>query len=117
MASDGQGLILSSSTSLSISPLSIPDPTPSLPSGGKFLRTKMVGTGRYSSNTIMELRTGYPHLDAYGDNCVMHGTAYCRGAGIIGDDDDEVVMKDGVKTRGKRTRRKVTTTMRTMTIA
>ena len=51
------------------------------------------------------------------DNCVMHGTADCRGAGIIGDDDDEVVMKGGVKTRGKRTRRKVTTTMRTMTIA
>lgn len=67
MASDGQGLILSSSTSLSTSPLSIPDPTPSLPSGGKVLRTEKVGTGHYTNYTTMELRTGYPHLDAYGE--------------------------------------------------
>ena len=59
MASDGQGLILSSSTSLSISPLSIPDPTPSLPSGGKFLRTKMVKDTltEGQKRTILEMGT------------------------------------------------------------
>ena len=82
MASDGQGLILSSSTSLSTSPLSIPDPTPSLPSGGKVLRTEKVGTGHYTNYTTMELRTGYPHLDAYGEarKSVAYASVdgYCR---------------------------------------
>lgn len=79
MASDGQGLILSSSTSLSTSTLSIPDPAPSLPSGGKVLRTEKVDTGHYANYTTMELRTGYPHLYAYGEVAAYASVdGYCR---------------------------------------
>eukprot|EP00581_Thalassiosira_minuscula_P005067 CAMPEP_0183746120 /NCGR_PEP_ID=MMETSP0737-20130205/66586_1 /TAXON_ID=385413 /ORGANISM="Thalassiosira miniscula, Strain CCMP1093" /LENGTH=852 /DNA_ID=CAMNT_0025981801 /DNA_START=106 /DNA_END=2664 /DNA_ORIENTATION=+ len=45
----------------------LPPPEPSLPPGGKVLRTEKVGSGHYTNLTMQQLKTGYPHLDAYGE--------------------------------------------------
>lgn len=79
MMSDGQGLILASSSPTTLIP---PGMEPSLPPGGKVLRTEKVGSGHYTNYTTQELRTGYPHLDAYGEarKSVAYASVdgYCR---------------------------------------
>ena len=45
----------------------LPPAEPSLPLGGKVLRTEKVGSGHYTNITTKPLKTGYPHLDAYGE--------------------------------------------------
>ena len=83
MASDGNGLILGSRAMPPTSQSRTPDPEPSLPPGGRVLRTEKVGSGHYSKLTTMrELTTGYPHLDSYGEARMSVAYAsvdgYCR---------------------------------------
>jgi exocyst complex protein 7 len=85
MSSDGSGLVLWSQATPSTSAQSHPPgPEPSLPPGGKVLRTEKVGSGHYSRVTTSsrELTTGYPHLDAYGEARMSVAFAsvdgYCR---------------------------------------
>jgi exocyst complex protein 7 len=63
MPSDGTGLLLSSASV----PSYIPPPEPSLPPGGKVLRTEKVGSGHYTQLTMQSLKSGYPQLDSYGE--------------------------------------------------
>ncbi|KAL9180721.1 hypothetical protein ACHAXT_011174 [Thalassiosira profunda] len=78
MPSDGEGLALSSAAPLP----NLPPPAPALPPGGKVLRTEKVGSGHYTNLTLADLRTGYPHLDAYGEarKSVAYASVdgYCR---------------------------------------
>lgn len=52
-------------------------PEPAMPPGGKVLRTEKVGSGSYTSYTTLALKTGYPHLDAYGE--ARRSVAYASG--------------------------------------
>eukprot|EP00956_Cyclotella_meneghiniana_P000845 scaffold966_cov47-Cyclotella_meneghiniana.AAC.2 len=58
------------------------EPTPSLPPGGKVLRTEKVGSGHYTNMTMKPLKTGFPHLDSYGEarKSVAYASVdgYCR---------------------------------------
>jgi len=80
MPTDGTGLTL-----LPLSPAlarALPAPEPSLPLGGKVLRTDKVGSGHYTNYTMKSLKTGYPHLDSYGEarKSVAYASVdgYCR---------------------------------------
>lgn len=77
MPSNGTGLVLSIPISASIGV-----PEPSLPPGGKVLRTEKVGSGHYTNYTMKSLKTGYPHLDSYGEarKSVAYASVdgYCR---------------------------------------
>jgi len=80
MPTNGTGLILaplSQSMARSLSP-----PEPCLPPGGKVLRTEKVGSGHYTNYTMKSLKTGYPHLDSYGEarKSVAYASVdgYCR---------------------------------------
>ncbi|KAL7545865.1 hypothetical protein ACHAWF_009221 [Thalassiosira exigua] len=80
MPSDGRGLALQPlKPSLA---RALPPPAPAAPAGGKVLRTEKVGSGRYADLTLKPLRTGYPHLDAYGEarRSVAYASVdgYCR---------------------------------------
>ena len=81
MPSDGIDLLLSSSAT-TFNVRNMPPIEPSLPPGGKVLRTEKVGSGRYTNMTLMPLRTGYPHLDSYGEarKSVAYASVdgYCR---------------------------------------
>lgn len=63
-------------------PSSAVEPTPCLPPGGKVLRTEKVGSGHYTNMTMKPLRTGFPHLDSYGEarKSVAYASVdgYCR---------------------------------------
>lgn len=78
MPTDGKGLLLSSANA----PTYIPPPEPSLPPGGKVLRTEKVGSGHYTQATMQLLQTGYPQLDSYGEarRSVAYASVdgYCR---------------------------------------
>ncbi|KAL7537262.1 hypothetical protein ACHAXR_007696 [Thalassiosira sp. AJA248-18] len=60
----------------------LPPPEPSLPPGGKVLRTEKVGSGHYTNFTTKPLKTGYPQLDSYGEarRSVAYASVdgYCR---------------------------------------
>jgi len=79
MPSNGSGLLLvtPSQPMKGLSP-----PEPSLPPGGKVLRTEKVGSGHYTNFTMKLLKTGYPHLDSYGESRKSVAFAsvdgYCR---------------------------------------
>lgn len=80
MPSDGAGLTL-----LPLSPAlarALPHPEPNLPVGGKLMRTEKVGSGHYTNFTMKLLKTGYPHLDSYGEarKSVAYASVdgYCR---------------------------------------
>lgn len=77
MTSNGTRLLLSSEA-----PSRVADPSPSLPPGGKILRTEKVGSGHYTNLTMRSLRTGYPQLDSYGEarKSVAYASVdgYCR---------------------------------------
>mmetsp|Transcript_23297 Transcript_23297/g.56206 ORF Transcript_23297/g.56206 Transcript_23297/m.56206 type:complete len:913 (-) Transcript_23297:68-2806(-) len=80
MPTNGSGLLLSPlSPSLA---RALPPPEPCLPPGGKVLRTEKVGSGHYTNFTMKSLRTGYPHLDSYGEarKSVAYASVdgYCR---------------------------------------
>lgn len=78
----------SNGTDLVLSPLSpsiqrsVQNPEPSLPPGGKVLRTEKVGSGHFTNFTMKSLKTGYPHLDSYGEarKAVAYASVdgYCR---------------------------------------
>ena len=78
MPTDGSSLLLSSSSV----PSYIPPPEPSLPPGGKVLRTEKVGSGHYTQTTMQSLKTGFPQLDSYGEarRSVAYASVdgYCR---------------------------------------
>mmetsp|Transcript_23760 Transcript_23760/g.39172 ORF Transcript_23760/g.39172 Transcript_23760/m.39172 type:complete len:846 (-) Transcript_23760:9-2546(-) len=78
MHSDGNSLLLSASSM----PSYIPPPEPSLPPGGKVLRTEKVGSGHYTQTTMQSLKTGFPQLDSYGEarRSVAYASVdgYCR---------------------------------------
>lgn len=80
MPSDGERLLLVRPPSPSSR--APPSPEPALPPGGKVLRTEKVGSGHYTSHTMQVLKTGYPHLDAYGEarKSVAYASVdgYCR---------------------------------------
>jgi exocyst complex protein 7 len=63
-------------------PSQVVEPTPSLPPGGKVLRTEKVGSGHYTNMTMKPLKTGFPHLDSYGEarKSVAYASVdgYCR---------------------------------------
>ena len=58
MQSDGTSLLLSSSSVQSY----IPPPEPSLPPGGKVLRTEKVGSGHYTQSTMQSLSKESEHF-------------------------------------------------------
>lgn len=78
MPTDGTNLLLSSASL----PSYIPPPEPSLPHGGKVLRTEKVGSGHYTQSTMQSLKTGFPQLDSYGEarRSVAYASVdgYCR---------------------------------------
>lgn len=78
MPTDGSSLLMSSANL----PSYIPPPEPSLPPGGKVLRTEKVGSGHYTQTTMQSLKTGFPQLDSYGEarRSVAYASVdgYCR---------------------------------------
>ncbi len=72
----------SSSRSAAAQSPPLPSVEPSVPPGGRVLRTEKVGSGHYSQLTMKPLKTGYPHLDAYGEarKSVAYASVdgYCR---------------------------------------
>ncbi|KAL3760811.1 hypothetical protein ACHAWU_007877 [Discostella pseudostelligera] len=72
----------STSSSRSLAQSTPPSIEPSVPPGGRVLRTEKVGSGHYSNLTMKPLKTGYPHLDAYGEarKSVAYASVdgYCR---------------------------------------
>ena len=79
MPTDGRGLILSSDGGAGVTDFAV---RPSVPPGGKVLRTEKVGSGHYTNVATAALRTGHPHLDAYGEarRAVAYASVdgYCR---------------------------------------
>ena len=80
MPTNGTGLILSPLTPKLARAL--PSIEPERPLGGKVLRTEKVGSGHYTNVTMKALKTGYPHLDSYGEarKSVAYASVdgYCR---------------------------------------
>ncbi|KAL7490022.1 hypothetical protein ACHAW6_015741 [Cyclotella cf. meneghiniana] len=78
MSTNGLDLMISTGAM----PAKAYDPQPALPPGGKILRTEKVGSGHYSNLTMRPLKTGYPHLDSYGEarKSVAYASVdgYCR---------------------------------------
>ncbi|KAL3795786.1 hypothetical protein ACHAWO_005841 [Cyclotella atomus] len=78
MSSNGVALMISTGAM----PSMIVEPTPCLPPGGKVLRTEKVGSGHYTNMTMKPLKTGFPHLDSYGEarKSVAYASVdgYCR---------------------------------------
>ena len=79
MPTDGRGLVLSSDGGAGVKDFAV---RPAVPPGGKVLRTEKVGSGHYTNVTTAALRTGHPHLDAYGEarRAVAYASVdgYCR---------------------------------------
>ena len=78
MSSNGVALMISTGAM----PAHMIEPSPSLPPGGKVLRTEKVGSCHYTNMTMKPLKTGFPHLDSYGEarKSVAYASVdgYCR---------------------------------------